>query len=191
MRKVRPQTSYHDADLYPSVIDAHFSRRAFLRGALSTSAAAGAVLMTGSAGLLAGGRRAKTYRTAVKLSQRYRFRYGNYQLQRITVQTASPQLVRFLEDKMETARTEKAVRKILDAHSCADLRKGKKLARLQRSIAQALAGQYRKRRRSRVAAPTVVLFVGVPYASCRGDCPAPVAICKPPAAKRPPRRPRK
>lgn len=189
MRKIRPQTSYHDADQYPSVIDTHLSRRTFLRGALGTSAAAGAVLMTGSAGLLARGRRPKTYRTAVKLTQRYRFRYGNYQVQRITVQTTSSRLVRFLEDKKESARTEKAVRKILDAHSCADLRQGKKLARLQRRVAQVLADQYRKRRRSRVALPTVVLFVGLPYASCKGDCPAPVAICKPPAAKRP--RPRK
>lgn len=191
MRKIRPQTSYKDADQYPSVIDTALSRRAFLKGALTTTAAAGALLVPDGAGLVAGGRRPKTYRTAVKLSRRYQFRYGNYQVQRITVQTTSAALVRFIENQKESAGIEKAVRKILDAHTCADLKDGKKLARLQRRVAKVLAARYRKRKGSRVRMPTVVLFVGLPGVSCKGDCPAPVAICKPPATKRPRRRPRR
>jgi hypothetical protein len=83
------------------------------------------------------------------------------------------------------------VRKVLDAHTCADLRQGKRLAKLQRRLAKALAARFRKRQKVGIAAPTVVLFVGVPMRACKGDCAAPVPICKPPAANAPRRRPRK
>jgi len=191
MRKIHPQTSYDAHDQYPSVIDVHLSRRSFLRGALSTTAAAGALLVPGGASVIAGGRRPKTYRTSVRLTRRYRFRYGNYEVQRITVQTSDARLVRFLEDKKESAAIEKEVRKVLDAHSCVDLRNGKRLARLQRRVAKTLAARYRKRKGSGVTTPTVVLFVGVAGARCKGDCPAPVPFCKPPAVKRRRKRPRK
>ncbi len=191
MRKVRPQKSYDDHEQYPSVIDTALSRRAFLRGGLSTSAAMGGMVLLGGAESIAGGRRPKTYRAAVKLTRRYRFRYGNYEIQRIVVQTRSGRLVRFLGDKKESPGIEKAVRKVLDAHSCADLRNGKSLARLQRRIAKALSDRYRRRKGSGAAKPTVVLFVGLPGDRCKGDCAPPVPICKPPTTKRPRQRPRK
>ncbi len=190
-RKVRPQKEYDAQNEYPSVIEADLDRRAFLRGALSASAAAGVMLVPGIGALRAGGKRPKTYRATVRLSRRYTFRYGNYQLQRIVVQSASAGFIRFLGEKKEQPGIEKAVRKILSAHSCADLRKGKRLAKLQRRVAKALAARYRSRKAKRVAEPTVTLYVGVPPVSCLGDCPATVPFCRPPRAKRPRKRPRK
>jgi len=191
MKKIEPVQRY-DEQIYPSVIDtelAHASRRDFLRTALSTSAAAGVMLVAGRGTSLAGGRRPKTYKTAISVGPRYTFRYGNYELQRLAVQSKSVALIRFLEQKKESAGITKAVRKVLDAHTCADLGAGKKLARLQQRVAQALRAQYRKRTKRWVAAPTVVLFVYVQrYRQCRGKCAPAAPYCAVPA-KRP--RPRK
>lgn len=191
MKKVQPVQQYDDQG-YPSVIDtelAHVSRRGFLRAALSTSAAAGVMLVAGRGTSLAGGRRPKTYKTSVSIGSRYTFRYGNYELQRLTVQTKSARLVKFLESKKEAAGITKAVRKIFDAHTCGDLRDGKRLARLQTRVAQAIRALYRKRTKRRVATPTVVIFVYVQrYRSCRGKCRPTTPYCRVPN-KRP--RPRK
>lgn len=191
MKNIKPVQDY-DEHSYPSVIDselAHVSRRGFLRAALSTSAAAGAVLVAGGGTSLAGGRRPKTYKTSVKVGSRYTFRYGNYELQRIAVQTRSEHLLRFLENKKETAGVTKAVRKVLDAHTCADLRDGKKLARLQKRVGKAIVARYRKRTKRAVAAPTVVLFVSVNrYRYCRGKCAPAAAYCRVPSKRPHPRK---
>jgi hypothetical protein len=188
-RKITPRQDYDAEPRYPSLIEVDLDRRDFLRGALSGSAAVGILMVTGS-GALAGGRRAKTYRTTVRLSGRYTFRHGNYQLQRVVVQSPSAQLIRFLGDKKEQPGIEKAVRRVCSAHSCVDLLQGKLLARLQRRVAKALATRFRSRQKTRVATPTVTLYVGVAGAVCLGDCPAPVPFCRPPKKKRPPKRPR-
>jgi hypothetical protein len=191
MRKIKPVKDY-DEHSYPTVIDAelaHVSRRGFLRAALGTSAAAGVMLVAGGGTGLAGGRRPKTYKTYLNVGHRYTFRYGNYELQRLAVQTQSEQLIRFLENKKEAAGITKAVRKVLDAHNCADLRDGKKLSRLQRRVGKAIRAHYRKRTRRWVVAPTVVIFVSVPrYRYCRGKCRPATPYCRVPK-KRP--RPRK
>jgi hypothetical protein len=191
MKKIEPVHAY-DAQRYPSVIDSeldHVSRRGFLRAALSTSAATGALLVAGPGTVLAGGRRPKTYKTQVNVGYRYTFRHGNYELQRIAVQTKSERLIRFLEDKKEAPHITQAVRKVLDAHNCADLRDGGKLARLQRRVGQALRAVYRKRTKRWVAAPTVVLFVYVPsYRHCRGKCAPTTPYCSVPKKRPRPRR---
>jgi hypothetical protein len=191
MKKIRPVQDYI-AQRYPSVIDSeldHVSRRGFLCAALSTSAAAGALLVAGPGTVLAGGRRARTYKTQVNVGNRYTFRYGNYELQRIAVQTKSERLVRFLEDKKEASHVIQAVRKVLDAHNCADLSNGGKLARLQRRVGQALRAVYRKHTKRWVAAPTVVLFVYVPsYRHCRGKCRPATPYCSVPQKRPRPRR---
>jgi hypothetical protein len=191
MKKVRPVQDY-DEQSYPSVIDSeldHVSRRGFLRVALTSSAAAGVMLAAGGATSLAGGRRPKTYKTRIHIGRRYRFRYGNYELSRIAVQSKSERFIQFLQNKKETPGVIKAVRKVLDAHTCADLTDGKKLARLQRRVGKAVVARYRLRTRRRIAAPTVVLFVSVNrYSSCRGKCRPSAPYCRVPN-KRP--RPRK
>jgi len=191
MKKVKPVQDY-DEHGYPSVIDselAHVSRRGFLRAALSTSAAAGVMVVAGGGLSLAGGRRPKTYKTSVNAGHRYTFKHGNYEVQRIAVQTRSERLLRFLENKREAAGVTKAVRKVLDAHTCADLRNGKRLARLQRRVGKAIGAHYRKRTKRYVAAPTVVIFVSVPrYRHCRGRCRPAAPYCSVP--QKPPR-PRK
>ena len=195
MKKIKPVNKY-DEQGYPSVIDtelAHTSRRNFLRTALSTSAAAGVMLVAGRGTGLAGGRRPKTYKATFNVGRRYTFRHGNYELQRLAVQSKSEAFIRFLGKSKEGAGIKKAVRKILDAHNCADLKNGKKLARLQRRVGKALKSHYRKRTKRWVAAPTVVLFVSVPrFRYCRGKCAPATPYCRVPNKRpRPRRRPRK
>ncbi len=191
MKRISPVKSYDDQS-YPSVIDTeldHVSRRGFLRVALGTSAAAGAMLVTGTTTSLAGGRRPKTYKTTVNIGRRYRFRYGNYELRRIAVQSKSKRFIRFLENKKESAGVIKAIRKVLDAHTCADLHDGKKLARLQRRVAKALTARYAGRTKHKVAVPTVVLFVTVNrYSSCRGKCRPASPYCRVPQNRPRPRK---
>ncbi len=191
MKKVRPVKNY-DEQSYPSVIDSeldHVSRRGFLRAALTTSAAAGVMLATGGATSLAGGRRPKTYKARIYVGSRYTFRYGNYESSHVVVQSKSEQFIRFLKDKKETAGVTKAIRKVFDAHTCADLTDGKKLVRLQNRVAKAMVARYRHRTLRRVATPTVVILVTVNrYRHCRGKCRPAAPYCRVPK-KRP--RPRK
>ena len=191
MKTVNPLTSY-EAQPYPSAVDAelaHVSRRGFLRAALSTSAAAGVLLVAGRGTGRAGGRRPKTYKTAINVGPRYTFRYGNYELQRLTAQTKNERLARFFGDNKESTGLGRAVRKVLDAHNCADLRDGRRLARLQRRVGRAIAAHYRKRTHRRVTPPTVVLFVAVPrFRHCRGKCRPATPYCRVPNKRPRPRR---
>jgi len=135
MKQIRPNKSYDDHTEYPSAIDDRFSRRTFLRTALTATAAAGGLLIA-SRGLSRS--RKQLYRATLRMKPTYRFKYGNYQVDRIVAQTTDLKLSRFLADKREAAGIEKGVRKVLDRHSCVDLKDGKKLARLQRLLGKAL-----------------------------------------------------
>ncbi len=191
MKTVKPVETY-DEQSYPSVADSeldHVSRRGFLRVALGTSAAAGAMLVAGGGTGLAGGRRPKTYKTTINLTRRHRFPYSNYQLDRLAVQSKSERIIRFLRNKKEAAGIDAAVRTVLKAHTCDDLLDGKKLARLQRRVGKAIAARYRKRTKRRIATPTVVLLVTVNrYANCRGKCRPAAPYCRVPSQRPRPRK---
>lgn len=163
------------------------SRRTFLRGAAVAGAAlTGALLPSAlwrqSSGGSAQAAPAKpgTKRVTLRFQRRYVFRHGNYELQSAVAQTGDTQLAGFLADPKAALGLEAALRRVLDAHSCVDLLQGKRLARLQERLGTALVEHYRKTTRRMAAAPTVVLFVGVPNDRCRGDCPAATPICRPP-----------
>ncbi len=200
VRPVRPRRVEPEPPGYPSVIqqrlgetDGHRAstrapdraptRRGFLRGA---AAAAGAALVGGMVSGQRGEaksrspRRGKPHRVDLPLSKKYTFRYGNYQLLRAAAQTHDANLARFLLDSKERKGIEQTLRHVLDRHTCADVTDAKRLARLRRAVAKALAARYRARTRRRARLPTVVLFVGVPPTRCLGDCPAAVPICKAP-----------
>ncbi|MFH2009042.1 MAG: hypothetical protein ABI333_20800 [bacterium] len=186
MKQIRPSQRYNDHTGYPSAIDERFSRRTFLRATLTGAAAMGGLLIAGRG--LSRSRKSQLYRATIRMSQTYRFRYGNYQVDRLVVQTTDHKLALFLAQKREAPGIEKGVRAVLDGHSCVDLKDGRKLARLQRLLGKALAKHHRTRTRRTVAAPTVILFVGLPGVRCLGDCAPPVPFCKPPGPKRPRRR---
>ncbi len=166
-RSPNPQST--DEAGYPSLAEHHAtrapgaSRRAFLRvaGAVTTASASG--LLLGPAAAAARRRkRPQPTQVTLRLKRRYTFRYGNYQLQRCVAQTRSAPLARFLKDRKEADGIEKALRAILDRHSCADLLSGKRLARLQRALGRALRAHYQRRTRHAAPTPTVVLYVGPP-----------------------------
>ena len=180
MKKIQPHTTYDNDTGYPSAIEDHLSRRGFMRSALAGTAATAGLLMQAPDGNARRPRTPKPKRVTLNLSNRYRFKHGNYQIQKIVLQTRSSALVAFLEDRREATGVQAALKKVLDAHSCVDLLNGKKLARLQLRVAKALTKQYRFRTRRVVATPTVVLFVGVPGTNCLGDCAPPVPFCRPP-----------
>jgi len=188
MKKIQPCKSYEDHESYPSVVDTRLSRRTFLRSALTTTAAAAGVMLAPRTGLSGGRPKPKLHKIHIRFRSTYRFKYGNYQLQRIVAQSRDEDLVRFLGNGKQSAGIEKALRGLLQQHSCVDLRHGKKLARLQRRIGKALAKHYRARTRRRAKAPTVVLFVGVAWRACRGKCAPPTPYCHPPRQRPRPRR---
>jgi hypothetical protein len=158
------------------------NRRRFLQGAAAAGAALAGGLLPGRASTAKSRspRRGKPHRVTLPHTKGYTFRYGNYQLQRAVAQTRDDALVRFLSDSKEQKGIERTIRKVLDRHTCADITDAKRLARLRRAVARALVARYRVRTRKRARLPTVVLFVGVPPARCKGDCPAAVPICRPP-----------
>lgn len=150
------------------------------------SAVAGGVLLASATG--AGpGKRANAApasrpleRVTLSIKERYEFRHGNYQLERVVAQTDDKALARFLSDPKVAPELEKATRRVLDEHSCVDLLDGKRLTRLQGRLGDALRDVYRHRTRRQGRSPTVVLFVGVPNDRCRGDCPPATPVCRPP-----------
>ncbi len=186
MKKISPATDAQSPPSYPSVIDtelAHASRRDFLRASVSATLTAGGLLL-GDAGAnvaVAAPRKATTYRTSIWAKRGYTFRYGNYVLQRVVLQSRSKRLVTYLGDAKHAAHVDKAVRKVLDAHTCEDLLSGKRLVRLQRSLARALVAVYRRRTGRRAALPTVVIFTSVNrFRACRGKCRPTTPYCRVP-----------
>ena len=144
------------------------------------AAVAGSLLLPSSPSQGARPRRRKTHTVRFTLRRAYHFPHSNYRLERLAIQTRSDRLKRFLTDKRNAKHVETAVRAVLKKSSCRDLQNGKRLARLQNRVAKALARLHKKRTRRYAAVPVVTLFVTVPYARCKGDCPAPVPYCKAP-----------
>jgi len=177
---------------YPSAVDVDLSRRWFLRSSLAVTASGGLLGAAAVAG--ARGKRRRKPPKRPKHEVRFRFRslytfeHSNYRFEKIVVGINSDRLAAFLGDRKEAPGLEKALRRVLDRHTCASLVDGKKLARLQHRLARAVTRRYRKRTRSRVPTPSVALYVGVRYRACRGKCRAPTPYCRAPKAPR--RRPR-
>lgn len=188
MKRIAPTQNHPDAHAYPSLVDcalpesAGSSRRVFLKGAAAVCAGLAGGLLAGArertASAAPAGKAAQ--RIPLPLKSRYRFQHGNYELQRAVAQTGDAGLGRFLSEPKEAARIEAALRKVLDRHSCVDLLDGKRLARLQIQVGDALTAVYRQRTGRAAPRPTVVLFVGVPAVSCLGDCAPPTPVCRPP-----------
>lgn len=200
-RRPRPVREHQPA--YPSVLepsdetDAPMDpdRRGFLgQVALGAAGLAGGLITAGlsSPAARARGRgrrpprpRPRPLRVSLPYGGTYTFRYGNYALQRALVETHDPKLVAFIGDAKERAALTKVVRRVLDAHTCADLLDTKRLARLRGAVAKAVRAHYRARTRRRPPQPVVILAVGIRYSGCKGRCPAPTPICRPPRPSRP------
>lgn len=195
-RRPRPVPEHQPA--YPSVLEPadHAAsppdgdRRGFLgHAALGAAGLAGALLSGGllssAAQAWARGRRRprprpRPLRAKLPYGGSYTFRYGNYALLRAMVETHDPRLVAFVRDRRERAALARIVRRVLAAHTCADLLNARRLARLRSAVAKAVRGQYRARTGRRTPLPVVILAVGVPSSGCDGDCPMPTPICRPP-----------
>jgi hypothetical protein len=180
MKTLSPLPEYRSEGSYPSLHET--SRRGFLRSALAGSSLAAAALLLPGRGARAAAprRRPPEKQVELRLSRGYTFRHGNQRLERLVVQSPDEALITLLGTRTESPAIEKVVVQILDAHSCVDLGDGKRLAALQQRLAKAIATHASTRTRRKVVPPVVTLFIGLPYATCLGTCPAPVPYCRPP-----------
>jgi hypothetical protein len=180
MRSVNPLSQLTHPIDYPAVTETHpdLSRRRFL---LAGSGAAAGALIVGLSRSRRAAAQGKTRQIALTGLSSYVFRYGNYRLEKVVLQYTDLAQAGWLDQAANVRTVEAALRQLFDAHSCVDLQDGKKLAALQLKAAATALQSYRNATRRNGPAPTAVLFVGLPYARCKGDCPAPVPYCRPPA----------
>jgi len=141
---------------YPSVREA-MSRREFLNELLLGGVALGgmALGLPGSA-LAKTGPRPKPKPKRVDLPvTTYVYGGCNYKVVGVTAWTTSTALVAFVKKRSEAAGIDAAVRKVLKAHTCADIKDRKRAARLEKRIGKALSAHFKKRTRRKVAAPKI------------------------------------
>lgn len=155
MKKIEPVPNYDSDEGYPSVAEGGLDRRRFLRAALASTAALGGSLLLG--GEAASRKRSKYHRVTIRLRSYYRYYPCRYRADSLLVQTKSKRLAKFLADAKEQARAEKALAKILRAAKCTDVQDQKKLAKLHKKLARALATHCRKRTGRKVKQPIVTL----------------------------------
>jgi len=175
MRSVRPRHELDHPIAYPTATEVHpaLSRRGFLL-------AGGGALIAGVVAGRPAAAQVKTRQVSLTGLSTYVFRYGNYRVEKVVLQYTDLAQAEWLDQAANVKTLESALRKLFDAHSCVDLQDGKKLAALQRAIAASALQTYRIATRRNAPAPTAVLFVGLPGANCKGDCPSPVPYCHPP-----------
>jgi len=115
-------------------------------------------------------------RWEVKLSymQRYyRFRGGNYQLNRVHVFSKNQKFAKWLHKHGGEATTWKAVLGSAQQFTCADLLNGKRLVKLERSIASGIARHYRTQTKRSAPKVDVMLSLATYYSK----------YCNPPKKK--------
>lgn len=159
MKKIKPLSGYEDHEGYPAVTPPAsrdgLDRRRFLRAALASTAALGGSLWLSDE---ARSRKSSRYqRVTFYLRGHYQYYPCRLRAESLLIQTKDKRFASFLGNVKERAATEKALSGILKSARCADVQNAKKLARLHRRLAKALAAHYRKRTRLKTRRPIVTL----------------------------------
>jgi len=96
-------------------------------------------------------------------SKYYRFNGGSYRLQHLTVYTKSDEVSDFISKKGTSQDLWKAVSAGASRFTCEDLLTGKRLVKLERSLANAISGYYKKKKKKAAGAMDVMIGMYAPY----------------------------
>ncbi len=107
------------------------------------------------------------------LHRYYAFRGGNYRLNRVHVYSKDKKFAKWVHKHGSDAKMWKAVKLSAQRFSCVDLLQGKRLVKLERSIAAGIAKHYRAKTKRRAPKVDVMLSLATYYRN----------YCKPPKKK--------
>jgi hypothetical protein len=97
------------------------------------------------------------------LHRYYSFRGGNYQLNRLHVFSKDKKFAKWLHSNGAKAATWKAVRLSASRFTCLDLLQGKRLVKLERTLARGIAKHYRKQTKRSAPKVDVMLSLATYY----------------------------
>lgn len=156
-KRPEPQTDYRGHEGYPSANAEGLDRRAFLRRALASSATvAGALTLSRSVSAAP----AKRLRVSVDLTH-HRHLIGGTRMraQRLIVFTKDKKLARFLRVRNNTRVVSKEIQARVKKTTAKTLTDGRKLYRLERDLARAVARVYRLKTKRVISPPDVMLQI--------------------------------